>query len=98
MLPVQYPGEYPACSRLNHCDCFSHYRASLPEERRIRIRIRTEKCTITPRPPSVSTCRFGTPAKLSSNANSLVADEITRDAMAWLIKLCDYNQGRVVNV
>ncbi len=34
MLRVQYPREYPACSRLNHCDRFSHYCASLAEERR----------------------------------------------------------------
>ena len=32
MLRVQYPGEYLACSRLNHCDSFSHYCASLAEE------------------------------------------------------------------
>ena len=33
MLRVQYPGEYLACSRLNHCDSFCHYCASLAEER-----------------------------------------------------------------
>ena len=32
MLRVQYPREYPAFSRLNHCGRFSHYRASLAEE------------------------------------------------------------------
>ena len=91
MLRVQYPGEYPACSRLNHCDRFSHYRASLAEERR-------KNCTITPLPSTVSTCQSGTPAKVSSNANSLVADENTRDVIIWLIKAYDYNQSRVLNV
>ena len=91
MLRVQYPGEYLACSCLNHCDRFSHYRASLAEERR-------KNCMNTPHPPSVSTCRYGTPAKVSSNANSLVADVNTRDVMKWLIKAYDYNQRRVLNV
>ena len=93
MLWVQYPREYPVCSHLNHCHRFSHYCASLPEESRIR-----KKCTITPRPPSVSTCRYGTAAKRSSNANSLVADENTRDVMVLLIKAYDYKQSRVLNV
>ena len=70
MLRVQYPREYPAFSCLNHCDRFGHYRASLAEEEERR-------CSNTPRPPSVSTCQCSTPAKLSSNANSLVADENT---------------------
>ena len=41
------------------------------------------------------TCRYGAPAKLSSNANSLVADENTGDVihMIWLIKAYDYNQS-----
>ena len=75
-VQVQYPGEYPACSRLNHCDCFSHYRASLAEEEEAEAEAE-RRCTIRPRPPSVSTCRCGTPAKPSSNANSLFADENT---------------------
>ena len=40
-----------------------------------------KKCMIRPRPLSVSTCLYGIPPKLSSNANSLVADENTRDVM-----------------
>ena len=32
MLRVQYPRKYPAFSRLNHCDRFSAYRASLAKE------------------------------------------------------------------
>ena len=56
------------------------------------------RCTITPRPPSVATCRSGTPVKLSSIANSLVADGNTRDLMVWLIKAYDYNQSRVLSV
>ena len=79
MLRVQNPGEYPACSRLNHCDRFSHYRTSLDEGRR-------KNCTITPLPSSVSTCQSGTAAKVSSNAIILVAGENTRDIMMWLIK------------
>ncbi len=94
MLRVQYPREYPVCSRLNYCDRLSHHCASLAEEERKKER----KLTNTPLPPSVSTCRFGTPAKLSSNANSLVAVENTRDVMVWLIKAYDYNQSRVLNV
>ena len=94
MLRVQYPGEYLACSRLNHCDSFSHYCASLAEERNkeeLYSRLR-------PAPPSVATCRSGTPAKLSGTANSLVADGNTRDVMVWLIKAYDYNQSRVLSV
>ena len=96
MLRVQYPREYPACSRLNHCHCFSHCCASLPEERS-RIRIR-KKYMIKPCPPIVSTRRYGTPAELSSNANSLVVDENARDVMVWLIKPYDYDPSRVLNV
>ena len=47
MLRVQYPGEYLACSRLNHCDRFSHYRASLAEERRNK----KEDVPLSPAPP-----------------------------------------------
>ena len=57
-----------------------------------------KKCTIRPRPSSVSTCLYGTPPKFSSNANSLVADENTPDVMVWLIKGYDYNQSRVLKV
>ena len=32
MMRVQYPREFPAFSRSNHCDRVSHYRASLAEE------------------------------------------------------------------
>ena len=32
MMRVQYPREFLAFSRLNHCDRVSHYRASLAEE------------------------------------------------------------------
>ena len=46
----------------------------------------------------MSTCRSGTPAKVSRNANSLAADENTRDVIVWLIKAYDYNQSRVLNV
>ena len=53
-----------------------------------------KRCTIRPRPPSVLTCLYGTPPKLSSNANNLVPDENTRDVMVWLIKANDYNQNR----
>ena len=42
--------------------------------------------------------RCGTPAKVSCNANSLVADENTPDVMLWFIKAYDYNQKRVLNV
>ena len=49
-------------------------------------------------PPSVSISRCGTPAKVSCNANSLVADENTPDVMLWFIKAYDYNQKRVLNV
>ena len=92
MLRVQYPREYPVCSRLNYCDRFSHYCASLAEEERKKER---DKGTNRPLPPSVSTCRR---AKLSSNANSLVAVENTQDVMVWLIKAYDYNQSQVLNV
>ena len=92
MMRVQYPREFPAFSRLNHCDRVSHYRASLAEEEE------AEDVLLRPAPPSVSTCRSGTPAKVSSNANSLVADENTRDVIVWLIKAYDYNQSRVLNV
>ena len=34
ILRVQYPKEYPVCSRLNHCAHFCHYCASLAEERK----------------------------------------------------------------
>ena len=91
MLRVQYPREYLAFLRLNHCDRFSHYRASLAEEER-------KNYTITPHPPSVATCRCGTPEKLSGTANCLVADENTRDVMIWLIKAYDCNQSRVLNI
>ena len=40
MLQVQYPGEFPVCSRLNHCDRFSLYCASLAEERRNKEDVR----------------------------------------------------------
>ena len=97
MLQVQYPGEYPAFSRLNRCDRFSHYRASLAEVEEAEAEAE-RRCTITPLPPSVSTCQCGTSAKLSSNANSLVTEENTRDVMVWLIKAYDCNQSRVLNV
>ena len=91
MLRVQYPRKYPAYSHLNHCDRFSHYCASLAKERK--------NYTNRPHPPpSVTTCRSGTPAKVSSNANSLVANENTRVIMIWLIKAYDCNQNRVLNV
>ncbi len=80
MIRVQYPREYPTCSCLNHCDRFNQYCASLAEEEEER------RCTIRPHAPSVSTCRCGTPAKLSANANSLVADKNTR---VWPIKAYD---------
>ena len=32
MMRVQYPREFPAFSRLNHCDRVSHYRANLAEK------------------------------------------------------------------
>ncbi len=94
MLRVQYPREYLACSRLNHCDGFSHYCASLAEERNKEELY----SSLGPSPPSVATYRSATPGKLSSTANSFVDDENTRDVMAWLIKACDYNQRRVLNV
>ena len=73
MMRVQYPRELPAFSRLNYCDRVSHYRASLAEEEAEA----EEDVLIRPAPPNVSTCRSGTPAKVSSNANSLVADKNT---------------------
>ena len=36
MLQVQYHREFPAFSHLNHCDRFSHYCASLADEKRSR--------------------------------------------------------------
>ena len=96
MLRVQYRREYPACSHLNHCDCFSHYCASLAEEEESEEE--SEEVYDYAPPPSVSTCRYGTPPKLSSNTNSLVADENTRDVMVWLIKAYNYNHSRVLNV
>ena len=57
-----------------------------------------KRCTVRPRPLSGSTCWYGTPPKLSSNANNLVPDENTRDVMVWLIKAYDYNQNRVLSV
>ena len=38
MLRMQYPREYTVYSRLNHCDRFSHYCASLAEEERKKER------------------------------------------------------------
>ena len=95
ILRVQYPGEYP---RLNHCDRFSCYCASLAEERK-KERKKERSRLIRPTPPVCrSTCLCGTPAKLCTNANSLVAVENTRDVMEWLIKAYDCNQSRVLNV
>ena len=34
----------------------------------------------------LATCQCSTPAMVTSNANSLVADENTRDWLVWLIK------------
>ena len=73
-------GIYPACSPLKRCDRFSHNCPSLAEERRNQ-----KNYTITPLPPSLLTCRCGTPARVSSNANSLVADENVLDVMLWFM-------------
>ena len=54
-----------ASSRLNHCNRFSHYCGSLPEESEI-IDL-----------PILATCQCGTSAMLSDIANSLVTDENT---------------------
>ena len=38
----------------------------------------------------LETCRCGTPAMVSSNANSLFTDENTRESLVWFIKACGY--------
>ena len=68
---MQYPSENAALSCLDHCDRFSHYCASLAERKKKEEEDR--------RFGRLATCRCGTPAMVSSNANDLVADENTRE-------------------
>ena len=96
MLREQYPGKYLACSRLNHCDSFNHYCASLAEERKKETKKNYIVDKVTP--PQCSDLPVWYSSEASSNANSLVADENTRDVIVWLIKTYDYNQSRVLSV
>ena len=70
-LCMQYPIERGASSRLNHCKRFSHYRASLAEERK-----KERRWTIW---PFRANYRLGTPVMISISANSLVVDENSRE-------------------
>ena len=89
-LWVQYSIERGASLCLNHCNRFTQYWASLAEERR--------KKKEDGRFCRLANCRFGTPVMVSMSANSLFADEHTREWLVWCIKAYDYVQSRVLNI
>ena len=65
MPRMQYPSEYPASSRLNHCDCSSQYCARLAEYQK-----KIDNAVV------LATCWFGTlEYSLRSNPNSLANDD-----------------------
>ena len=82
LVCVQYPVENAASSCLTHCHRFSDYRASLAERRRRKKEDR--------RFGPFSDLPMWHSAMVSSNANSLFADENTRESLVGFIKACDY--------
>ena len=74
---MQYPVIYAVFSRLNRCNSFIRYRASLADSSLTEERRKKESQKIDDL-PVLATCRSGTLAMLSSKVNGPVAHGSTR--------------------
>ena len=85
---MQYPViQYDIFSRLNRCNSFSCYRASLADSSDRRKK--EERSQKIDNLPVLATCRSGTSAMLSSTFNGPIAHGSTRECLIVLIEAFD---------